>query len=148
MALPYVRTVTEWIWGPRPPVTPRLPLSLRRLVREVGEAWPHRLQTSDGWIGDRLHAARTSDHNPDWRGIVHAVDLTSAQMRPWVVVTAAILHPSTRYVIYDRVIWSRSYGMRPHRYEGSNPHTTHVHISVLNTRAAETSRRRWIPREW
>lgn len=148
MSLPYVRTVPSSSWGPRPPETPRLVLSLRRLVRQVEAAWPHRLTTSDGWIGDAEHTTRSSDHNPDDRGLVHAVDITSAQMRPWVVVTGALRHPATKYVIYQGLIWSRTYDWRPQIYRGPNPHSDHVHISVLSTRAGERSRRRWIPLEF
>lgn len=39
---------------------------------------PNRNKASDGTIGDAAHQAQgsSSDHNPDYRGIVHAVDLT------------------------------------------------------------------------
>ena len=50
---------------------------------QVNKKWVSRDKASDGWIGDAAHAARDgwgtngkgSYHNPDPRGIVHAIDL-------------------------------------------------------------------------
>ena len=50
---------------------------------QVNKTWPSRDKASDGWIGDAAHASRSgwgtngkgSYHNPDPRGIVHAIDL-------------------------------------------------------------------------
>jgi len=50
---------------------------------QVNERWASRDKASDGWIGDAAHASRTgwgtngrgSYHNPDPKGIVHAIDL-------------------------------------------------------------------------
>jgi len=55
----------------------RLAPSLKQLRTEVDVAWPMRSKRSDGWIGDAAHLARTSDHNPDADGIVHALDITA-----------------------------------------------------------------------
>ena len=47
-----------------------------RLRDQVDKRWPKRDKRSDGWIGDRAHQARkTSDHNPNKAGIVHAIDI-------------------------------------------------------------------------
>jgi hypothetical protein len=35
------------------------------LRAQVNKRWPTREKASDGWIGDRAHASRKSDHNPD-----------------------------------------------------------------------------------
>lgn len=131
-------------WGPAAPSTPRLALSLRILAHDVEARYPARHREADGWIGDASHAARRSDHNPDSAGIVHAVDLTSAGMRPIAIVTAAVLHPSTAYVIWDGLIWSKSTGFNPRRYSGDNPHRDHVHVSILHTTRAERNSRHWL----
>jgi hypothetical protein len=43
---------------------------------QVDAIAPNRDKSNDGWIGDEGHAARTSDHNPDVAGVVHALDIT------------------------------------------------------------------------
>ncbi len=35
-----------------------------QLREQVDDAFPDRDRTSDGWIGDKRHSARKSDHNP------------------------------------------------------------------------------------
>ena len=42
---------------------------------QVNKRWPHRDKASDGSKGDSAHASRASDHNPDSKGLVHALDL-------------------------------------------------------------------------
>jgi len=61
---------------------PALAPSLVNLRREIDLRWPDRMKTSDGWIGDPAHAQRSSDHNPDARGIVHALDVTGEGSHP------------------------------------------------------------------
>jgi hypothetical protein len=127
----------------RAPQTPRLVASLRRLARAVDEQWPTRATTSDGWIGDAAHRQRVSDHNPDEQGRVHALDITARGIQPMAVVNAARDHPSTHYVIFNRQIWSRLTEMSARPYEGKDPHTSHVHVSV-----AQTPRGRLDPAPW
>lgn len=122
--------------------------SLVRLRAEINHAFPHRDKTSDGWLGDAAHQARTSDHNADARGIVHAIDVDvddgdpSRDLRS-ILIRRAIAHPATHYVISNGRIYSREYGFRARAYTGSNGHYHHVHVSILHTRAAETSARPW-----
>ncbi|MBO4204812.1 peptidoglycan-binding domain-containing protein [Micromonospora echinofusca] len=117
---------------------------LRVLRDEIDRRWPHRDRTSDGWIGDAAHQARPSDHNPDPDDrSVNALDVDVDGIDPLLVVRRAIAHPSTRYVIFDRTIWSRSRGFAPARYTGSNPHEKHLHVSVSHTPALEDSTRGW-----
>jgi len=42
---------------------------------QINKRWPDRDKRSDGVVGDLAHQARPSDHNPDSRGYVHAVDI-------------------------------------------------------------------------
>jgi hypothetical protein len=123
---------------------PRLVSSLSRLRQEVDRLWPERDRSSDGWIGDQLHQQRQSDHNPDRRGRVHALDLDVGGIDPVAVVRVACLHPSTAYVIWDHQIYSRRVSFIPKTYSGSDPHQTHIHVSVLHSIAGRRSRRSWL----
>ncbi|MGW4467463.1 hypothetical protein [Micromonospora sp. NPDC004704] len=73
---------------------------------------------------------------------MNALDIDKDGIDPMAVVQAAIKHPSTAYVIFNRQIWSRSSGWVPRRYTGPNPHDKHIHVSVLHT-AAEDSTTSW-----
>ena len=123
---------------------PRLVSSLVRLRHEVDRLWPERDRSSDGWIGDQLHQQRASDHNPDSRGRVHALDLDVGGIDPSAVVRVACMHPSTAYVIWDYQIYSRRVSFIPRSYSGSDPHVTHIHVSVLHSIAGRRSRRSWL----
>lgn len=129
--------------GVTSPPPPRLARSLRVLWATVDECWPDRSKAVDGWIGDANHAGRISDHNPDSRGIVHALDITSAGIDAWPLVIACCVHPSTRYVIFRGRIFSSTYGFAGRTYTGQDPHHTHVHVSIRHTLLAEQSRRPW-----
>ncbi len=61
--------------------------SLARLRTEFNQLNPGRDKASDGWIGDAEHQANpTSDHNPDERGAVHAIDVDNTG--PWPALSA------------------------------------------------------------
>lgn len=107
----------------------RLAANLKNLRAEIDARWPARDRTSDGWIGDAAHQARKSDHNPDQRGVVHAIDVDKDGIDPHLLVRQAIRHTGVEYVIFDRTIWSRRHGFRARAYTGGNPHTGHVHVS-------------------
>lgn len=126
------------------PRRPRLVVSLRRLAREIDARWPDRTTASDGWIGDAAHQLEKSDHNPDARGRVLALDVTSSGIAVGALVRAACAHPSTHYVISDHKIYERQHGFYPIKYMGSDPHTSHVHISVEPTRVGRLSNRGWL----
>lgn len=117
--------------------------SLVQLRNENNAKWPNRDKTSDGWIGDERHRRTRSEHNPDARGCVHAIDVDRDGIDPMLLVTTAINDPRTWYVIWNRRIYSRSSGFKPRHYTGRNPHTAHIHISILLTRAAETDVTPW-----
>lgn len=114
------------------------------LGHDVDALWPDRPRGSDGWIGDQRHQERVSDHNPDPRGIVHAIDITAAGIDPWAVVVAACTHPSTHYVIFRGRIFSASQMFMARMYDGVDPHTSHVHVSILRTSQAEARIRHWL----
>lgn len=122
--------------------------SLVRLRDEINRAFPYRDKASDGWLGDAAHAARKSDHNVNARGLVDALDTDVDDHDPRkdlraLLVKAAIKHPATNYVISNGKIYSRDHGFTERTYTGSNKHTKHVHVSILQTVAAEQHRRPW-----
>lgn len=116
--------------------------ALVRLRDEVNDQFPRRDKASDGWIGDPSHAARKSDHNPDWDaggrfyGIVRALDIDiSPDGDPDEDLRRQLLNvvvgdPRVWYVISNGIIYSRTYGFRAMRYTGSNGHYAHVHVSL------------------
>jgi len=122
--------------------------SLARLRDEVDSKWPNRSKASDGTIGDAAHSARVSQHNPNERGSVNAIDITNDGIDPDALIGAALRHPSTWYVISRGFIYSRTYGFAKRPYTGANRHDHHVHISILGTVAAEQSDVAWFrPRD-
>lgn len=122
----------------------RLAPCLRNLFDEIDIVWPFRSHGLDGWIGDAAHQLTQSDHNPDSRGIVHAVDVDRRGIDPNEVVNACIDdNRPTSYVVWNRQIWSRDRQWRPRPYTGSNPHTDHIHVSVRYGDYWESSEWHW-----
>ena len=118
--------------------------SLVQLRNEVNARWPHRPKGSDGTVGDTSHSARASDHNPNNRDSVNAFDITYPGVDPKVIIAAVKKHPAGNYVIFNRKIYSRSGGWKAEPYSGASPHTEHLHVSILQTVAAEQSKAKWL----
>lgn len=126
---------------------PSLAPSLVALRAEVKRSFPHRDTGSDGWLGDAAHRARKSEHNPDAKGMVHAIDLDTdglTKAEKARLLKAVIGDDRVWYVIHDGTIWSRTYGWRARRYTGPNPHHGHIHISIRLVQAAERDRAPWL----
>lgn len=123
----------------------RLVRSLEVLRAQVDTRWPQRSKASDGWIGDAAHQGRKSDHNPEADGTVDALDIThdpagGCDCGRIAAAIRASRDPRVDYIIFNRQICSSSvepWKWRP--YNGSNPHTTHMHISVLDGRQDDIS---------
>lgn len=128
--------------------------ALTNFREEVNRRYPSRDKSSDGTIGDTAHQATTSDHNPDPDGSVDAWDMDvelNGPGKPYdddlrKVINAAIKHEAIQYIIYNRKITSRSWGLGVWKtYTGSNPHDKHVHF---NTRTShEKSNKPWLEEE-
>ena len=110
------------------------------VLRQATALWPKRKKASDGLLPSSAHLAASpnSDHNT---GL--AVDLTHD---PKNGVDCAKLFeelkedPRVSYLIFDKKIWNRKYAKRGNRpYTGKNPHTKHLHISILPDKANDTS---------
>lgn len=130
--------------------------SILAMRAEADRIAPRRDRASDGIVGDRAHAARRSDHNPDARGIVHAIDLDHDPGRGWDAHArcehlrnraAAGLEPRLTYVISNHRIASAAHGWYWRSYGGSNAHTAHAHHSIGYTLAAENDTSPWFTDE-
>jgi hypothetical protein len=110
-----------------------------QLRNQVDDAYPGRDRSSDGWIGDSRHQANpTSDHNPDEKGWVRAIDLDADldRKRPEEMAyladqlrKCARKDKRIKYIIYNAKIASAKSLWRWKPYKGVNPHIKHLHIS-------------------
>lgn len=118
--------------------------SLQSLLDQVNKA-KGRSTASDGWIGDKAHSSRKSDHNPDKSGVVRAIDITHDPKHgvDGNKLAAAVIASKDRrlkYIIWNRSIISGSKGPSPWQwraYDGANPHDKHIHFSVLAGEAGD-----------
>lgn len=117
--------------------------SLDNLRDEINSRWPNRDTASDGTIGDADHAASASDHNPNSRGSVNAIDIDKDGVDVNVLMEAYKQHPSTHYFIYNRKIYDKDNGFTPQDYYGSNPHDKHIHLSIRQSESAEQNQTPW-----
>jgi hypothetical protein len=135
-------------WGPEN--GQRVAKSLRTLYEQIDALAPDRDKRDDGTIGDARHRARKSDHNPDARGIVRALDVTHDPAHgcdAGKIAEALRLSQDARikYVIWARRIFYAA-GSEPYRwqrYSGSDPHTGHFHLSVVADEARADDARDW-----
>jgi hypothetical protein len=118
--------------------------SLVQLRSEVNRRWPNRPKGSDGTVGDTSHNARKSDHNPNERGSVNAFDITYPGVDPKIVIAAVSKHPSANYVIFNKNIYSKKSNWKAVAYTGTNPHKTHLHVSILQSASAERDTTPWL----
>lgn len=109
--------------------------TLATLRAQYDAAHPGRSKSHDGWIGDTAHSKRKSDHNPDMLGRVKAVDITASGAAGRALADSALRTMLRRgqkgYVIHAGRIANPSVsGGAWRKYNGSNPHTHHVHVSA------------------
>ncbi len=121
--------------------------SLETLRDQVNAAWPGRDKASDGTIGDAAHQAQVSDHNPDAAGVVRALDIThdpasGCDIDALSDALVASRDPRISYVIANDLITGPDYGWQWTDYDGSDPHTGHLHLSVVGDSRAD-DRRPW-----
>lgn len=122
----------------------RLADSLVQLRNEVNAQYPNRSKTSDGTIGDSAHSSRVSQHNPNPAGVVTAIDLTHDPKNGpdgQQLADKLIQDPRAWYVIFNGRI--RYHGGNWQKYSGSNPHRTHVHLSVKQDKANYDNKSTW-----
>lgn len=127
--------------------------SLLVLRDQVNALAPNRSRASDGLVGDEAHQGTNSDHNPHYvpgvgSEIVTAIDLThdpSHGFDSYRFAEVLRTHRDRRikYVISNhRIFSSYASGSRPAwvwgSYNGVDPHTNHVHVSVLDATISDT----------
>ncbi len=110
------------------------------LLRQATALAPKRMKASDGLLPSAAHlkASPTSDHNT---GL--AVDLTHD---PKNGIDCDVIFEKLKedervdYLIFKGKIWSRARRKEGNRkYSGSNPHNKHLHISINDDSANDTS---------
>lgn len=122
----------------------RLAKSLETLRTQLNHAYPNRSKVSDGTIGDAAHSATVSQHNPNKAGVVTAMDIThdpAHGVDGQALADQLIQDPRAWYVIFNNRI--RFGGGNWQRYNGSNPHTKHVHLSVAQDPALYDNANKW-----
>ena len=131
-----------------------------KLRNQVNRRWPNRDKRSDGWIGDKAHQARKSDHNPDARGWVHAIDIdadlipgnpkaskaAAQELADQLVEYAASAKPGAdriKYVVWNDQIASGTYAKYWWKWRGRGyAHKNHIHVSFTD-KAPIRGRRRF-----
>jgi hypothetical protein len=115
------------------------------LRAQVNRYAPERDTSSDGTIGDEAHQSSDSDHNPwivddNGVGVVSAIDFTDSpetgldcnQLADALLASRDL---RIKYFIHDGQICAGNEGPSPwlwRDYTGSNPHESHLHLSVLS----------------
>jgi hypothetical protein len=129
----------------------RVAKSLEKFRAQVNTLYPDRRKVNDGTIGDAKHASRSSDHNPWIRdgksGVVSALDIThdpksGVDTHAMYEVLRQKRDPRIKYVISNRRIFN-SKDWTNRRYNGSNAHSQHIHISVQPQKALYDDIRDW-----
>lgn len=133
----------------------KLAPSLGHLLEEVNAKWPKRSKATDGTIGDDAHAARTSQHNPNRDssddvpdGYVTAMDITATDVKIRTALLELLIGDDrVWYVINRGRMWSRTNGWKANDYDGDNPHTSHIHVSLRQAKTACNSTAKWFAAE-
>ena len=117
---------------------PKLSKAAEQLRSEINAKYPKRDKSSDGWLGDKAHIKRKSDHNPDANGWVRAIDidadLNKSNKESWLLaeqIRQIAIKGDKRlsYIIHQGRICSPRLNWKWRVYLGSNPHVTHLHVS-------------------
>jgi hypothetical protein len=126
----------------------RLAESLKQLRVQLNAQFPERDKKSDGSVGDLSHSKRKSDHNPNSRGVVTAIDVThNPQKTINCFQLAEALQkskdPRIKYLIFNSKITVQGDISKWKSYSGANAHKHHLHISVSSDPALYDSRKAW-----
>jgi hypothetical protein len=127
----------------KPVVKKATPAALA-VLRQATALKPKRKKASDGLLPSAAHlkASPNSDHNT---GL--AVDLTHDPKNgiDCVEIFEKLKEDKrVSYLIFQGKIWSKQHSKQGNRkYTGSNPHNSHLHISINATDSTDTSSWFW-----
>lgn len=113
---------------------------------EINTVWPGRSKASDGWIGDLAHQREgwpASKHEPNPRGYVHAIDVTWPGVDVARIIAVFQRLPHAYLWIFNRQIALKRDGWVRRQYNGSSPHTEHIHLEDDSSADAEHDSSRW-----
>jgi hypothetical protein len=115
------------------------------LRKQVDKRWPKRDRGADGIIGDKAHQARPSDHNPNARGYVDAIDIdadllgkgkgraVAQRLADQIIAYAASGAAGSKrikYVVFNDQVASGTYPTSMWKWRGSGyGHYDHIHVS-------------------
>lgn len=130
-----------------------------QLRNQINARWPNRDKRSDGWIGDKAHQARKSDHNPDARGWVHAIDIdadldkndpkAAQRLANQIVAYAKSGAPGAdriKYVVFNDRIASGTYPATFWEWRGQGyGHRNHIHVSFTTKNPVKGRRKYPLP---
>ena len=112
--------------------------SITVLRKQLNNLFPNRSKISDGIVGDLRHKRSKSDHNPNALGVVRAFDIThdpggGVDCNQLAASLTKFKDPRIKYLIWNKKICSsKKSPWKWRKYNGSNGHTKHLHISVNN----------------
>jgi hypothetical protein len=130
------------------------------LLAQIDAMYPNRSKTSgpDGWLGDKAHQGRKSDHNPRPSGIVLAQDISHDPRNGFDsykfadrLISEGYQDPRLRYVISDERIagneeFCKANGGEPwqwREYHGENKHDKHMHIGLVRDEDVANQTQAW-----
>jgi hypothetical protein len=124
---------------------PWLSKAAQQLREQTDDCFADRKRQSDGWIGDLRHSARVSQHNPNERGEVCAIDIDarlSEEQGISLYLADQIRQAAKRdkrilYIIHAGKIASAKSLWRFIKYNGINSHDKHIHISFKPNQSGE-----------
>lgn len=107
-------------------------------LAEASARWPARRRTSDGICPSAAHSQQNpkSDHE-----LGNAFDLSHdpANGVDCAVLSRYVMYdPRLKYVIFNREIFNPSVSPHWRKYTGTNPHTSHMHVSIKADKRNET----------
>lgn len=116
----------------------------RAVLRQATALRPKRRTSSDGLLPSRAHIAQSpdSDHNLGLAADLSHDPKNGIDCR--VIFEELKKDPRVKYLIHNGLIWSRARRKEGNRkYTGVNPHKLHLHISIEEGFAKDTSP--WFP---